>query len=141
MMAMKLVEGMEKMNPFEYLNAINMTKKDVMVDDIAEKEYNSFMINRGLSYFSDTVLYANEMNKNHHIDGRLQFDFFINIIRKKKRFSKWFKYTDDESIRVIKEYYGYSNEKAKSVLLLLNKNQIEDLKQRIYKGGRTKSNK
>ena len=138
---MKLVEGMEKMNPFEYLNAINMTKKDVMVDDIAEKEYNSFMINRGLSYFSDTVLYANEMNKNHHIDGRLQFDFFINIIRKKKRFSKWFKYTDDESIRVIKEYYGYSNEKAKSVLLLLNKNQIEDLKQRIYKGGRTKSNK
>ena len=140
-MAMKLVEGMEKMNPFEYLNAINMTKKDVMVDDIAEKEYNSFMINRGLSYFSDTVLYANEMNKNHHIDGRLQFDFFINIIRKKKRFSKWFKYTDDESIRVIKEYYGYSNEKAKSVLLLLNKNQIEDLKQRIYKGGRTKSNK
>ncbi len=140
-MAMKLVEGMEKMNPFEYLNAINMTKKDVMVDDIAEKEYNSFMINRGLSYFSDTVLYANEMNKNHHIDGRLQFDFFINIIRKKKRFSKWFKYTDDEAIRAIKEYYGYSNEKAKSVLLLLNKNQIEDLKQRIYKGGRTKSNK
>ena len=140
-MAMKLVEGMEKMNPFEYLNAINMTKKDVMVDDIAEKEYNSFMINRGLSYFSDTVLYANEMNKNHHIDGRLQFDFFINIIRKKKRFSKWFKYTDDESIRAIKEYYGYSNEKAKSVMLLLNKNQIEDLKNRIYKGGRTKSNK
>ena len=140
-MAMKLAEGMEKMNPFEYLNAINMTKKDIMVDDIAEKEYNSFMVNRGLSYFSDTVLYANEMNKNHHVDGRLQFDFFINIIRKKKRFSKWFKHTDDESIRVIKEYYGYSNEKAKSVLSLLNKNQIEDLKNRIYKGGRTKSNK
>ena len=140
-MAMKLAEGMEKMNPFEYLNAINMTKKDIMVDDIAEKEYNSFMVNRGLSYFSDTVLYANEMNKNHHVDGRLQFDFFINIIRKKKRFSKWFKHTDDESIRVIKEYYGYSNEKAKSVLSLLNKSQIEDLKNRIYKGGRTKSNK
>tara|TARA_B100001093_G_scaffold474579_1_gene499373 strand:- start:610 stop:999 length:390 start_codon:yes stop_codon:yes gene_type:complete len=129
------------MNPFEYLNAINMTKKDIMVDDIAEKEYNSFMVNRGLSYFSDTVLYANEMNKNHQVDGRLQFDFLINIIRKKKRFSKWFKHTDDESIRVIKEYYGYSNEKAKSVMSLLNKNQIEDLKNRIYKGGRTKSNK
>ena len=141
MMVMKLVEGMGKMNPFEYLNAINMTKKDIMVDDIAEKEYNSFMVNRGLSYFSDTVLYANEMNKNHHVDSRLQFDFFINIIRKKKRFSKWFKHTDDESIRAIKEYYGYSNEKAKSVLSLLNKNQIEDLKNRIYKGGRTKSNK
>ena len=81
MMAMKHVEGMEKMNPFDYLNAINTTKKDIMVDDIAEKGYNSFMVNRGLSYFADTVLYANEMNKHHHLDGRLQFDFFINIIR------------------------------------------------------------
>ena len=110
------------MNPFDYLNAINMTKKDIMVDDIAEKDYNSFMVNRGLSYFADTVLYANEMNKHHQIDGRLQFDFFINIIRKKKRFSKWFKSTEDENISILKEYYGYSNEKAKSVLSLLNIN-------------------
>ena len=138
-MAMKLVEGMEKMNPFEYLNAINMTKKDVMVDDIAEKEYNSFMINRGLSYFSDTVLYANEMNKNHHIDGRLQFDFFINIIKKKKRFSKWIKPKEIENLELIKTYYGYSNEKAKSVLSLFNNEQLEELKHRIYKGGRTKN--
>ena len=129
------------MNPFDYLNAINMTKKDIMVDDIAEKDYNSFMVNRGLSYFADTVLYANEMNRNHQIDGRLQFDFFINIIRKKKRFSKWFKSTEDENISILKEYYGYSNEKAKSVLSLLNINQIEDLKKRIYKGGRTKANR
>ena len=138
---MKLVEGMGKMNPFEYLNAINMTKKDIMVDDISEKDYNAFMVNRGLSYFADTVLYANEMNRAHHLDGRLQFDFLINITRKKKRFSKWFKAADDENLNVIKEYYGYSNEKAKSVLSLLNINQIEDLKQRIYKGGRTKTNK
>ena len=79
------------MNPFEYLNAINSTKKDIMVDDIAEKGYNSFMVNRGLSYFNDTVLMANEMNVNHTIDNRLQFDFLINIVRKKKRFSKWIK--------------------------------------------------
>ena len=131
---------MAKMNPFEYLNAINYSKKDIMVDDIAEKEYNSFMVNRGLSYFSDTILYANEMNKSHHIDSRLQFDFFINIIRKKKRFSKWLKASEDENISILKEYYGYSNEKAKSVLSLLNINQIEDLKNRIYKGGRTKNN-
>ena len=71
------------MNPFEYLNAINHTKQNVMVDDLAEKSYNSFMVNRGLSYFSDTVLMANEMNRYHHIDNRLEFDFFINIIRKK----------------------------------------------------------
>ena len=140
-MVMKHVEGMEKMNPFDYLNAINSTKKDIMVDDISEKDYNAFMVNRGLSYFADTVLYANEMNRAHHLDGRLQFDFLINITRKKKRFSKWFKSTDDENLNVIKEYYGYSNEKAKSVLSLLSINQIEDLKQRIYKGGRTKANK
>ena len=112
-----------------------------MVDDVAEKAYTSFMVNRGLSYFPDTILFANEMNVHHHIDHRLQFDFFINIIRKKKRFSKWFKSTEDENLNVIKEYYGYSNEKAKSVLSLLSIDQIEDLKKRIYKGGRTKSNK
>ena len=127
------------MNPFEYVKAINTTKKDIMVDDIAEKEYNAFMVNRSLSNFQDTVLYANLMNVNHHIDARLQFDFFINTIRKKNRFSKWLKQMNYENLEVIKEYYGYSNEKAKSVLSLLNNKQIEELKQRIYKGGRTKN--
>jgi len=126
------------MNPFDYLNAINTTKKDIMVDDLAEKSYSPFMINRGLSYFPDTILYANEMNKNHHIDHRLQFDFFINIIRKKKRFSKWAKPAEIENLDVIKEYYGYSNEKAKSVLSLLSDGQIETLKLRMYKGGKRK---
>ena len=82
------------MNPFEYSKAINITKQDIMVDDLAENDYNSFIVNRSLSYFPDTVLYANEMNINHHIDARLQFDFFINIIKKRKRFSKWFKATE-----------------------------------------------
>lgn len=124
------------MNPFEYVNAINLTKKDIMVDDIAEKAYTPFLINRSLSYFNDTVLFANEMNRYHHLDHRLQFDFFINIIRKKKRFSKWIKPQEIENLELIKEYYGYSNEKAKSVLSLLNNDQIEELKQRIYKGGK-----
>ncbi len=75
------------MTPFTFLNEINYGKKDIMIDDITEKLYNSFMVNRGLSYFRDTVIYANEMNKHHHLDSRLQFDFLINIIRKKKRFS------------------------------------------------------
>jgi len=126
------------MNPFDYLNAINTTKKDIMVDELAEKSYSPFMVNRGLSYFPDTILYANEMNKNHHIDHRLQFDFFINIIRKKKRFSKWAKPAEIENLDVIKEYYGYSNEKAKSVLSLLSDGQIETLKLRMYKGGKRK---
>ena len=127
------------MNPFEYVKAINNTKKDIMVDDIAEKEYNAFMVNRSLSNFQDTVLYANLMNVNHHIDARLQFDFFINTIRKKNRFSKWLKPLNYKDLDVIKEYYGYSDEKAKSVLSLLNNTQIEELKRRIYKGGRTKN--
>ena len=128
------------MNPFEFVKAINYTKEDIMVDDLVEAEYNPFIINRSLSYFKDTVLYANEMNQNGHLDSRLQFDFFINIIRKRKRFSKWLKPTDIENLDVVKEYYGYSDEKAKSVLSLLNNRQIENLKHRIYKGGRAKTN-
>ena len=91
-------------NPFEYLTAINDTKKDVMVDDIAEKGYNAFMVNRGLSYFNDTVLFANEMNLNAHLDNRLQFDFLINIVRRRKRFSKWMKPETASDVEVVKEY-------------------------------------
>ena len=129
------------MNPFEFVKAINYSKKDIMVDDLVDAEYNPFIINRSLSYFKDTVLYANEINQNGHLDSRLQFDFFINIIRKRNRFSKWLKPSEIENLEVVKEYYGYSDEKAKSVLSLLNNRQIENLKQRIYKGGRTKTNK
>jgi hypothetical protein len=124
------------MNPFEYLNAINYTKQNIMVDDITEKAYNSFMVNRGLSYFNDTVLMANEMNQHAHLDNRLQFDFFINIVRKKKRFSKWNKPETASDVEVVKEYYGYSNEKARQVLTLLTSDQIDELKKKVYKGGR-----
>lgn len=109
-----------------------------MPDDITEKAYPAFMVNRALSYFNDTVLYANEMNVNHHIDNKLQYHFLINIIRKKKRFSKWLKPQEVNNLEIIKEYYGYSNEKAKSVLQLFNNEQIEILKQGIYKGGKRK---
>ena len=124
------------MNPFEYCNAINYTKKNIMIDDIAEKAYSSYMINRQLSYFPDTVLAANEMNKNHHLDNRLQFDFFINIIRRRKRFSKWFKPEQISDLDVVKKYYGYSNEKARQVLTLLSTENINELKHKVAKGGR-----
>ena len=124
------------MNPFEYCNAINYTKKDIMIDDIAEKAYSPYMINRQLSYFPDTVLAANEMNLKHHIDNRLQFDFFINIIRKRKRFSKWFKPEQISDLDVVKKYYGYSNEKARQVLTLLSTEQINELKNKVARGGR-----
>lgn len=124
------------MSPFDYVNDITYGKKGIMVDDIAEKNYNAFIINRSLSYHNDTVLFANEMNIHHTIDSRLQYDFFINIIRKQKRWSKWMKPSEVSDLDLIKEYYGYSNEKAKSALTLMSNEQIEQLKLRIYKGGK-----
>jgi hypothetical protein len=82
------------------------------------------------------VLLANEMNRYHHLDNKLQFDFLINTVRKKKRFSKWLKADEAEAIEVVKEYYGYSNEKARQALTLLSEHQLNELKKRTYKGGR-----
>ena len=124
------------MNPFEYVNAINYTKKNIMIDDVAEKAYAPYMVNRQLSYFPDTVLAANEMNRCHHVDNRLQFDFFINIIRKRKRFSKWFKPEQISDLDAVKIYYGYSNEKARQIITLLSTEQINELKTKVAKGGR-----
>lgn len=124
------------MNPFDYVNSINMTKKDVMVDDVAEKSYNGFMTNRSLSYFYDTVLLANEMNRYHHLDNRLQFDFLLNTVHKKKRFSKWVKPDEIDSLDAVKTYFGYSNEKAKSALAVLDNETIEQIKYKVNQGGR-----
>ena len=124
------------MNHFDYLNSINLTKKDIMVDDIAEKDYNGFMVNRGLSYFADTVIIANEMNRYHHLDKKLQYHFFINMIRKRKRFSKWAKAQSESEIDAVKEYYGYSNEKARQAVTLLSPEQITSIKNKVSKGGR-----
>ena len=124
------------MSPFTFLNEINFGKKDIIVDDITEKQYNSFMVYRGLSYFKDTAVIANEMNINHHLDNRLQFDFLINMIRKKKRFSKWNKPQIIDDLDVIKEYYGYSNKQAKAVHNLLSSEQIGELRKKVYKGGK-----
>ena len=128
--------GEVQMKPFEYLNSINYSKADIMIDDITENAYNSFMINRSLSYFPDTVGLANVMNQYHHTDKKLQYHFLINIIRKRKRFSKWFKPDQISDIEAIKEYYGYSNEKAKQVFSLLSPEQITIIKKKVSKGGR-----
>jgi len=125
-------------NPFEFVNDINFGKSNIMVDDITEKAYNAFMVNRSLSYFNDTVLMANEMNLNAHLDNRLQFDFLINIVRKKKRFSKWAKAQTNSDVEVVKEYYGYSNEKARQILPLLTSEQIDELNKKVYRGGKRK---
>ena len=124
------------MNPFDYVTAINHGKQDIMDDDLKEKAYNSVLTNRSLSYFPDTVAAANVMNQFHHLDNKLQFHFLLNIVRKRKRFSKWEKQETFDDVEAVKEYYGYSNEKARSALSLLSPDQINEIKTRIYKGGR-----
>lgn len=124
------------MNPFDYVTAINYTKENLITDDITEKGYSPFMTNRSLSYFHDTVAAANAMNQYYLIDNKLQFDFLINIVRKRKRFSKWIKPEVVSDLDAVKEYYGYSNEKAKSALAVLSTENIEVIRKRIDKGGR-----
>lgn len=124
------------MNPFDYVNAICDSKQNLIVDEASEKAYNPFMINRTLSYHFDTVLLANEMNQRAHLDKKLQNDFLINTVRKKRRFAKWAKPISSDDLEVVKEYYGYSNEKARQVLPLLNDEQMGQLRQRIFKGGK-----
>ncbi len=124
------------MNPFEYVTAINYTKTNMIVDEETEKGYLPYMSNRSLSYFQDTVAVANAMNQYHILDKKLQFDFLINIVRKRKRFSKWIKPEVVTDLEVVKEYYGYSNEKAKQALSVLSTEDLTELSKRMYKGGR-----
>ena len=127
------------MNPFDYLNAINDTKQNVIEDsdnpELAEKLYPPYLVNRGLSFFIDTVYLANEMNRHHHLENKMQFDFLINIVRKKKRFSKWFKAQPDEDVEAVMDYYGYNQDKARQVVSLLTKDQITQIIERQRKGG------
>lgn len=109
--------------------------RDSENDELAEKKYPPFMVNRGLSYFNDTIMLANEMNMHADLDHKLQYEFFLNIVRPRKRFSKWFKKQDDSDLEVVKEYYGYSNQKAAQALSVLSKDNIKSLKEKQEKGG------
>ena len=125
------------MNPFEFLNSINTTKKNLIdKDSDAESSYNPFLVNRSLSYFPDTVFMSNEMNRLHHLDAKLQYDFLIIIVRKKKRFSKWDKPEERDDIECVKRYFGYSETKAKQVVGLLSESQIKTIKSKVSIGGR-----
>ena len=121
----------------EYLNAINFTKKNLMDSDdpMWEKKYPAFMVNKVLSGFQDTVMLCNEMNRNHFIDRDMQFQFLLNSIRSKKRFTPFLRASKIKDIECVKEYYGYSNEKAKSALDILTNEQLKLIKERLYKGG------
>jgi hypothetical protein len=122
-------------SPFEFIKAINETKEDVIVDDVSEKKYSPFIVNRGLSFFMDTIFQVNELNRNHHLDSRLQFDYLLNSVRKKKRYSKWLKPEKLQDLDVVKEYYGFSNEKAKDALSTLSEDQLAFIKDKLNQGG------
>ena len=121
----------------DYLNAINFTKNDLMKseDKLWVKKYPAFIVNKMLSAFSDTIMLVNEMNRNHFLDKDMQFQFLINSIRSRKRFSPFLRANKLKDIECVKEYYGYSNDKAKSALDILTKDQIKLIKEKLYKGG------
>lgn len=122
-------------SPFDFINAINHTKDQLITDDWSERQYNPYVVNKGLSYGPDTAIQANEMNSRPHLDKKLQFLFLLNTIRPRKRYNKWIKAETIEAIEVIKEYYGYSTEKARQVLPLLDETKISYLREKIKKGG------
>tara|TARA_B110001452_G_scaffold32734_1_gene25520 strand:+ start:49 stop:435 length:387 start_codon:yes stop_codon:yes gene_type:complete len=121
----------------EYLNSINFTKKDLMKSEDKEwiKKYPAFIINKILSGFSDTIMLVNEVNRNHFLDKDMQYSFLLNSIRSKKRFSPFLRASKLKDIECVKEYYGYSNDKAKSALDILTKEQLKLIKEKLFKGG------
>ena len=124
----------------DYLNSINFTKQDLMAteDFTWEKKYPAYIVNRCLSYQHDTLIAANEMNGYHFLPQNMQYHFLLNIVRKKKRLAKFLKAEKLKKLEYVKEYYGYSNEKAKTALSILTKEQIETIKKSLQKGGRKK---
>ena len=123
-------------NPFDYVNAILQNKKQLIIDEITEKAYVPFMVNRSLSYHYDCIAYANEMNRRHFLDKKLQNDFLLNTVRSRKRpFAKWVKSEKSEDIECIKLVYGLSDSKAREALRLLSDEQIQQLKEKTETGG------
>ena len=122
----------------DYLNAINVSKESLLdsEDEMWEKKYAPFIVNKCVAPFPDTILLVNEVNQYHHLDKKLQFDFLLNSLRTRKRYTPWLKAKKLKNLEYVKEFYGYNNEKAKAALDILNDEQISAIKTRLNKGGR-----
>ena len=120
----------------DWLNSINFTKENLMEDPSVIKEYPPFIINKCLSGHIDCILFANEMNMHHQLDKDMQYSFYLNTLRKRKRFSPWLRKDKVTDLDCVKRYYGYSNEKASQALKILNKEQLKFIKQRLDIGGK-----
>lgn len=129
------------MKPFDYINAVSDSKKNLMVgtenDELAEKGYNPFLTNKSLSYHVDSILYVNELNRYASLDNKLQFDYYLYGLPKKKRFSKWSKKAEDEDLEIVSQWYGCNYSKAAEILKIINKNTLDLIKQKLQKGGVT----
>ena len=119
----------------DWLNSINFTKENLLEDSSTVSEYPPYIINRCLSGHLDCVLFANEMNKYSFLDKDMQYTFYLNTLRKKKRFSPWLRKEKVTDLQSVKQYYGYSNEKAAQALKILSKQQLDYIKQRLETGG------
>jgi len=126
------------MNLTEYLNSINYSKKNLMVDSDSEKAYTPYVVNRCLSYFPDTLLHANEMNRLNFLDKKVQYNYYLGSVRSRKRFSKWLKKEESKDIELIKQYYGYSDKKARETLRILSEQDIKNIKKELDIGGSRK---
>ena len=122
----------------EYLKSINQTKENLMDSDdpMWEKKYPPYIINKCIAPFNDTIMFVNEINMRHHLENKLQYDFLLNTIRPKNRYAPWVRGSKIKDLEFIKEYYGYSNEKAKVALQILSNDQIKTIKDSLSKGGR-----
>ena len=119
----------------DYLKTINYTKENLMlVDPLSESKYPPFIVNKSLSYFTDTVLHANEMNRYAHLDNRLQYDYYVHAVRKRKRFSRWDKNEKSEKFDLLKEYYGYSDRKINEVMDLISDEELSIIKELVDTG-------
>ena len=120
----------------DWLNSINFTKENLLEDKSLIKDYPPFIINRCLSGEIDSIMYANEMNMNYHLDNDMQYSFYLHSLRKRKRYSPWMKKQKVEDLEYVKKYYGYSNEKAAEALKILTKEQIKFIKSKFETGGK-----
>jgi hypothetical protein len=121
----------------DYLYSINQSKKNILDDDKdAIKKYPAYVVNRCLSSFTDTILFVNEMNKNSHLPNKLQYDFLLNSVKPRKRFSPWARKDSIDYLELVKEYYGYNDDKALQALRILTKDQLDHIAKILNKGGR-----
>jgi len=131
------------MNPFDYVNSINHKKNNLMNgsdnDELSEKLYNPYVVNKALSYFADTIMFANQVNQLHGVDSKLQYEYLLNSIKPKKRFSKWVKREDNDEIEMIKLYFNYSDKKARQVYNLLSSDQINNIRNELVRGKENES--